>query len=91
MRRACNKDLRYAAHWFADLSRNYCPWAAAYYSKKRADKQTHAGALRALANRWMKILWKMWKTRTPYNAELHQRNQLKHGSWIFSMIPIANP
>jgi hypothetical protein len=23
--------------------------------------------------------------RTPYNAELHHQNQLKHGSWIFKL------
>jgi hypothetical protein len=25
--------------------------------------------------------------RTPYNAELHHRNQLQHGSWIFKLQP----
>jgi hypothetical protein len=27
----------------------------------------------------------MWIDRTPYNAELHHRNQLQHGSWIFQL------
>jgi hypothetical protein len=44
-----------------------------------------ANALRRLAHRWLKIIYKMWIDRTPYNAELHHRNQLQHGSWIFQL------
>jgi len=29
----------------------------------------------------------MWLDRTPYNAEFHHRNQVKHGSWIFQLQP----
>jgi hypothetical protein len=25
----------------------------------------------------------MWQTRTVYDANLHARNQLKHGSWVW--------
>ncbi len=35
--------------------------------------------------RWLKILWKMWQTGTRYDAELHPRNQLKHGSWVLKI------
>jgi len=27
----------------------------------------------------------MWIDRKPYDAELHHRNQLNHGSWIFQL------
>jgi hypothetical protein len=39
-----------------------------------------------LGQRWLKILWKMWQTRTLYDADLHARNQLKHGSWVLQMV-----
>jgi hypothetical protein len=38
-----------------------------------------------LGQRWLKILWKMWQTGTRYEAELHARNQLKHGSWVLKI------
>jgi hypothetical protein len=41
--------------------------------------------LRALGQRWLKVLWKMWQTRTLYDADLHARNQLKHGSWVLQL------
>ncbi len=87
MRRACNKFLRQTVHFLSNLSRAECPWAAAYYSKKREQGKSHATALRCLGQRWLKIIWKMWQTRTPYDAELHQRNQIEHGSWVLQLLP----
>jgi transposase len=85
-RHACQKVLRHTVHLWVNLSRVKCPWAEAYYRKKRAEGQTHACALRCLGQRWLKILWKMWQTRTSYDAELHQKNQLKHGSWVLTLM-----
>jgi transposase len=86
LRRQCNKSLRSAVHLWANLSRGFCPWAATYYAALRAKGKSHACALRALGQRWLKILWKMWQTRTLYDADLHARNQLKHGSWVLQMV-----
>jgi transposase len=87
MRRACNKHLRYAMHWLADLSREECVWAAAYYQKKREQGMRHAAALRCLANRWAKIIWKMIQTGTRYDPELHMQNMIQHGSWVVNLLP----
>lgn len=84
-RRACNKHLRYAIHWFADLSRGGCTWAEAYYQEKRRQGMPHAAALRCLGQRWFKIIWKMWQTRRPYDPQFHMENQLRHGSWILQL------
>jgi transposase len=86
-RRACQKSLRYTVHLWANLSRRKCPWAEAYYRTKREQGQSHASALRCLGQRWLKILWKMWQTRTRYDGELHQRHQIKHGSWVVALQP----
>jgi hypothetical protein len=39
----------------------------------------------------MKIIWKMWRTHTPYDAELHMKNQLAHGSWVLQLNPQTTP
>lgn len=85
LRRQCNKSLRNAVHFWANLSRDGCPWAATYYAALRAKGKSHACALRALGQRWLKVLWKMWQTRTVYDTDLHARNQLKHGSWVLQL------
>ena len=46
----------------------------------------HACALRCLGQRLLKIVFKMLTERTPYDAELHARNQLKHGSWVLKIM-----
>jgi transposase len=84
-RRACNKHLRAATNFLADLSRDRCVWAQTYYQQKREQGKSHATALRCLAQRWLKILWKMWQTRTPYDEAFHLQNQTRHGSWVLVM------
>lgn len=85
MRRACHLGLRTAVHFWANASRYSCVWAQAYYAAHRAKGKSHACALRCLGQRWLKILWKMWQTKTNYDADLHARNQQKHGSWVLKL------
>jgi transposase len=86
-RRACNKVLRCTLHLWADRSRLKAPWADAYYWHKREQGMNHAAAIRCLAMRWLKILWKMWVQHTPYDGQRHLQNQIKHGSWVISLLP----
>ena len=85
MRHACNDTLRGTIHLWANLSRARCAWAQTYYEAHRAKGQSHAVALRCLGQRWLKILWKMWQTRTTYDEGLHTKNQTTHGSWVLTL------
>ena len=85
IRRQCNKVLRHVVHLWADCSRKSALWAQTYYEHKRKEGKSHACALRCLGQRWLKILWKMVQTRTPYDADLHARNQKAHGSWVLTL------
>ena len=82
---ACDKHLRHAIYLFAEQSLSRCVWADIYYQHHRQKNQSHANAIRRLGHRWLKIIYKMWMDRTPYDPELHHRNQLQHGSWIFQL------
>ncbi len=78
-------SLRNAVHLWANLMPQSSVRGAETYYKGRFPSQgqkSHACALRALGQRWLKIVWKMWQTHALYNADLHARNQLKHGSWV---------
>ena len=87
LRRACNRSLRAALHLMSDLSRKTCQWAEKYYRAHREKGQSHACALRCLGQRWLKILFKMWQTRSPYDEARHLNNQIKHGSWVPNFEP----
>jgi transposase len=86
-RHACNTVLRSTVHLWVDRSRAKCPWADTYYWHKREQGMSHSAALRCLAMRWLKIIWKMWVERKPYDGDRHLRDQLKHGSWVISLLP----
>jgi transposase len=86
-RRACNKQLRVTLHLWANQSREKCAWANTFYLAHLEKGQPHATALRCLAQRWLKILWKMWQTHSVYDEAFHTKNQTLHGSWVLSFSP----
>jgi len=86
VRYQCNKVLRHTVHLWAGCCLRVCPWADIYYRQKRAEGKSHACALRCLGQRLLKILWRMIETRTPYNPDLHAKNQQAHGSWVLKLI-----
>ena len=64
---ACPKYLRQTFHEFADHARKWCPWSHAYYKYQRSRGMKHHAALRKLASRWIRILFRVWKDRTAYD------------------------
>ena len=69
---ACNKHLRRAVTTFADNSRHASPWAAAVYARARGRGCDHPHAIRILARAWLRILWRCWQDRRPYDVTLHR-------------------
>jgi transposase len=69
---ACNKNLRSAITRFADNSRHACAWAAAIYQKARARGCKHPHAIRILARAWVRVLWRAWHDRKPYDPVTHR-------------------
>ena len=75
-RRACKKQFRDAMQLFAFSSTKQCNWARTYYVSQRQRGKTHPQATRALANKWIKIIYTMWQNRQPYDERVHL-NMLK--------------
>lgn len=71
VRWACNHRLRAAITCFADNSRHSSPWAAQIYAAARARGCDHPHATRILARAWIRVLWRAWTDRTPYDSEKH--------------------
>jgi transposase len=85
IRWACDKFIRHTIHLWADCFRRASAWGQAYYQQKRKEGMTHSCALRCLGQRLLKIVFRMIKDKKPYDAELHARNQQKHGSWVLKL------
>jgi hypothetical protein len=59
--------------------------------KKREQGMSHACALRCLGQRLLKIVFRMITDKKPYDAELHSKNQQKHGSWVLALVNKSAP
>lgn len=70
-RHGCNHRLRQALVDFADGSRQANPWAQDVYARARARGLNHAHAVRVLARAWLRIIWRCWTERTPYDPGRH--------------------
>jgi transposase len=66
MRKACNKTARAVLYEFAFSSLKYSKWARKYYDDQRSKGKTHSVAVRALSNKWVKIIFAIWKNETDY-------------------------
>ena len=69
---ACNHRLRRAITCFADQSRHANTWAADVYHRARPRGCDHPHAIRVLARAWVRVLWRAWFTKTPYQPHLHR-------------------
>jgi transposase len=71
-RRACPKFLRQTFHEWAWHSIGSSAWARSYYQAERAKGKSHHATVRALAFKWIRILYRCWQDRTPYSESLYQ-------------------
>jgi transposase len=79
-RLACPKFVKQTFHEFADQSIRFSRWARAYYDQQRARGNDHHAALRALAYKWIRILFRCWKTRRPYDEQQYLEALRRRGS-----------
>jgi len=72
---ACNHRLRAAITCMADNSRHVHAWANNLYTKARARGCDHPHAVRILARAWVRVIWRAWTDRKPYDLEAHRGAQ----------------
>lgn len=70
---ATSTFLRQTFHEFAHHSIQQCEWARAFYHQQRRKGKDHHVAVRALAYKWIRILWRCWHDRTTYDDARYVR------------------
>jgi transposase len=71
---ACPKFLRQTFHEFAAQSIRFSEWARAFYDSRIESKKSHHAAIRALAYKWIRIIFRCWKEGKPYDEQTHMRS-----------------
>ena len=66
-RYSCPKFLRQTFVEWAGQSVRFSFWAKAYYKQQIEKGKAHNTAIRSLAFKWIRIAFKCWKTKTPYD------------------------
>jgi Transposase and inactivated derivatives len=56
--------------WAAESTRHSF-WAQVYYQQQREKGKAHQAAVRALAFTWIRILYRCWQDRTPYDESVY--------------------
>lgn len=78
MRKACQHSFRNTLIQLAFTSLTRSIWTRHYYDQKRKAGLSHAGALRSLANKWVKIIFTLWKKRVCYQETIFLASRQQH-------------
>ena len=76
----CPKFLRQSFVEWAAESIRHSFWAQVYYQQQREKGKAHQAAVRALAFKWIRILYRCWQERTPYDESTYLQALTRRGS-----------
>ena len=71
---------------FAKCSVGQCAWARLLYEEQRRAGQSQWGALRVLAFKWVRILWRCWRDRVAYDETKYLRSLQKRGVKLYESL-----
>ncbi len=76
----CSRFLRQSFVEWAGLTVKYSYWSKAYYVQQISHGKGHNAAIRSLAFKWIRILYKMWKDSKPYDESKYLNALKRQGS-----------
>jgi transposase len=85
-RYGCPVFLKQTFHEHAHWSIRKCEWAKAYYSKLRKAGKGHNAAIRSLAYKWIRIIFKCWKDGKPYDESVYLKALQSKGSDLLELV-----
>lgn len=82
----CPKYHRQSFHEYAKESVLWCRWAAACYLDQRTKGKPHHTAVRALAYKWQRIIFRCWLSGKPYNDQTYEEALRKSKSHLVPIL-----
>jgi transposase len=82
----CPNFLRQTLVEWAGQTINKSFWAGAYYRQQIDKGSSHQAAVRALAFKWVRILYRCWQTRTPYDESKYLDALRRRGSPLLKQL-----
>jgi transposase len=81
----CPKFHRQSFHEYAKESVLWSRWAAAYYLQQRQRGAPYHTAVRALAYKWQRVIWRCWQDRRPYDERIYEATLRQRGSSLVAL------
>lgn len=81
----CPKFHRQSFHEYARESVLWSRWAAAFYLQQRRKGSPHHTAVRALAFKWQRVIWRCWQDRQPYDERRYEAALRKAASPVVAL------
>ena len=75
--------------WAAESIRHSF-WAQVYSQQQRDKGKAHQAAVRALAFKWIRILYRCWQDRTPYDESTSLQALHRRGSSLMQNLAKAS-
>jgi transposase len=86
----CPTFLRQTFVEWAAESIRHSFWAQVYYQQQRDKGKAHQAAVRALAFKWIRILYRCWQDRTPYDESTYLQALHRRGSSLMQNLAKAS-
>jgi transposase len=84
---ACAQFLRQTFHEFARCSQIKSRWAKAYVVMLQSRGHGYHQAVRSLAFKWLRILFRCWQTRTLYDEDRYLQKLTDKGAALLNHLP----
>lgn len=74
---------------YARTSVLFCPWARAFFDSRKEKGWRSFRIYRALAVKWIRIMWRSWKDNLPYDEAKYLASLQKRGIKIYASLYAA--
>jgi hypothetical protein len=85
-RYCCPTFCKQSFHEYAKESILHSRWAVAHYWQQRQKGCGHHSAVRSLAFKWQRVIWKCWQSRTAYNEQVYEAALKKRNSPLVPLL-----
>ena len=88
-RKACPKFVRQTFHEYAGQSIKKAGWARTLYKQLRQRGMKHHAAIRFIAYKWIRIMFRCWQEQEPYNEQKYLSALSRAGSPLVAAVRLA--
>lgn len=88
---SCPLFLRQTFVEWVEQARRHSAWSQAFYRQQKQAGKSHPKAIRSLAYKWGRILWRCWQDGNPYDEEKYIAALRRKKSPLAKLLGLSQP